>query len=317
MEPLHIGVPELRVDAETGPVTLTEASPLSWIAPVSVRCPAVRRSGGDVPNAWLRNASLLVTRIDGGMERAWSLEAEDWVPLSDVVGSGGATEAADLGALEPVDDDPLFPWSGTIALAEPERYERAPAGAMWPRYAVRCYFEAQERREGGVVVEYAGLSARSAAVSVPDEPPFLAGVELEEETEEPKFIRMYLLAPDRSARGEIRLQRDDAPEGVLLRSVQGADDRARLLLGHDRRVEIEAAGAQILLTADGDVEVVPAPGRSARVHGVVVSRSGSEVWVRPESLSDVLVLDASVRITGRLDVDGDIYERGRRVRTVP
>lgn len=232
---LIAAVPALRYDgAETGVATLEK--------PVDIRVGPVTSDGVNVGPERLATFGYFVYRrasAGAGLE-IWDDAGRVWVSEE---AAGSPTPAR----LAYQSDDPE-PWQGLIVAAGGRdasgnpQFDRAVGG--YPLYAVRAFFSSAELAEAFLT----GPSENVSFVGTADRNLVVMGAGEGESLDSATQARMQLRDPGLSTIGGIRIDRD-AP---------GA------------RVTVEnAAGASIVLHADGQIELRPAPGRRVVVAGDV------------------------------------------------
>jgi hypothetical protein len=204
--------------------------------PVSVGIGPVTSAGAPLDPVGLAAFGLLALRrlTAAGPNQMWSSAATSWVP-----DPGGAY--ADQSG-EPLVFDPAAapPWSAVLigsagkdAAGQPQ-YAKAVGG--YPTYSFRAVFRAKDGQSGA--------SAASEAVSfgsVSDKSLLVVGPPEGEEPDEATQLLFQLKNTARVVIGGLEVHRDEPGARVELRN---------------------AAGASVVLRADGSIEVLPAAGRT-------------------------------------------------------
>ncbi len=218
--------------------------------PVQLRLGAITHADGQAATpAELRKIGAFVYRSAsaGGAEEMWNEDEQAWKPA--------VTEAAALAALTPLalaarPGDPQ-PWQGVLVAAGQKdqagapRYAAAVNGA--PVYRLRVF--AQFSHGGGLVQALGAASADLRFVSATENQRFRISFGAGESADDCTLARLQLKSAALLPTGFIELRASGAELEIA---------------------KCDASGqplARLLLNADGDIELQPAPGRRLLVHG--------------------------------------------------
>lgn len=204
--------------------------------PVTVAIAPVTSAGSALDPVSLAEFGLLVLRrvTAAGPSQVWSSTAKAWAPDP----GGGYTALPG----EPLVFDPATaaPWTailigsaGQDAAGQPQ-YAKAVGG--FPSYSFRAVFTAKDGQQGA--------SAASESLvfgSVSDASLLVVGPPEDQKPEEATELRFQLKSAARVVIGGLEVHRDAPGARVELRN---------------------AAGAAVVLRADGSIELSPAPGRN-------------------------------------------------------
>lgn len=215
--------------------------------PVTVKLPAITHADGQAASQdQLQKIGAFVYRMQGGAEELWNETDQSWQPA--------ATDVATLAALTPLalafKDGQPQPWQGLLVAAGQKDKAGAPRFAKavngQPVYRVRAL--AQFKRDGGVAEAVSAPSADLTFVSAADRQRF--AIELDpQDASECTVARIQLKhsALQPAAFFELRAS---GPELEIANC------------NHSGQVM-----ASVTLTAAGDIELRPLPGRRVIVHG--------------------------------------------------
>lgn len=197
--------------------------------PVTVAVGPVVDDGAPQTPVELRTFGLVGYRQPAaGVTEVWDDQQQQWLP------EGDAVEPTPLAFLP---DEPS-PWQGVVVAAGGSRFARAVSG--YPSYSFRALFATPEE------VVLSGPSAPVTFGSVTDRNLMVFGPGEGEKPDNATEARLQLRSPGLAVIGGLVVRRDSPGAEVTLSN---------------------AAGASVVLKADGSIELSPAAGRSVVVAG--------------------------------------------------